>query len=139
MGTTLVQDLMTEDVESLHPTASVAELLDLLHTRDIRHVPVVDSEGDLIGLVTHRDLLRSALSDSQVDLPLDLRQRVQEARSVDTLMTREVLTVEPEVMLSDAAALMAEHKVGCLPVTVGGKLVGILTETDLARWVANNA
>lgn len=129
---------MTDTVMTLERGSSVAELLELLAERDIRHVPVVDADGDLVGLVTDRDVLRGVLGDTQVDLPPDLRDQVRSARTVDTIMSTEVMSVAPDQPLAEAAGLMLENKIGCVPVTEGSRLVGILTESDLARWVADN-
>lgn len=139
MAKLLVRDLMTAKVEVLQPDSTVAEMLDLLREREIRHVPVVDGDGELVGLVTHRDLLRGTLSDAQVDLPPDLTERLQESRSVDTIMTTDVITTEAEMPISEAASMMLENKLGCLPVTEGLRLVGILTESDFTSWVAENS
>ena len=136
MGKLLVQDLMTPEPETLGPSSSVADLLDLIHDRNIRHVPVVDDDGELVGIVSHRDVLRNALATSQVDLPLTLRDEVLQTRTVDTVMTDDVITVEANDPLAEAAALMLENKIGCVPVLEGSRLVGILTESDFVRHVS---
>ena len=128
MAELLVQDIMTSEVESLGPGSSVAELLDLLQDRNIRHVPILDDDDELVGVV-----LRNALSTSQVDLPLTLRAEVLRTRTVDTVMTADVITVEANDPLADAAAAMLENKIGCVPVLEGSRLVGILTESDFVR------
>lgn len=138
MSRLLVQDLMSEPVVTLRAGSSVADLLNLLAEKEIRHVPVVDADGELVGVVSDRDVLRGALGDSQVDLPGDLREQLRSSRTVDTIMTKDVVSVDPGQPLAEAAALMGENKIGCVPVTEGGRLVGILTETDVARWVAEN-
>lgn len=138
MSRLLVQDLMTDSVVTLKRGSSVAELLDLLAEREIRHVPIVDDDGELVGLVTDRDVLRGVLGDSQVDLPLDLRHQLRSALSVDTIMSTDVLCIAADQTVAEAAGIMLENKIGCVPVTEGPRLVGILTESDVARWVAEN-
>ena len=133
-----VQDLMTADVETLHPGDSAADVLDLLHERNIRHVPVVDRDGDLVGLVTHRDVLRNTLSSSQSDLPQTLREEVLASRAVESIMTKNVLTAGADDLLAEAAQSMLDQKVGCVLVTEGRRLVGILTEADFVRHVAGD-
>lgn len=139
MSKMLVQDLMTADVKALHPADSAADVLELLHEHNIRHVPIVDRDGDLVGLVTHRDVLRYTLSASQTDLPQSLRQELLAARTVEGIMTKDVITVSPDDRLEEAAQLMLENKVGCVLVVEGQRLVGILTEADFVRFVADEA
>jgi len=135
MGKMLVQDLMTPDVLTLHPADTLATLLDLMRDHDIRHVPVVDDEEGLLGLVTHRDVVRGAVS-SRDDLPLNVRDDLLAHRTVDTVMSADPMTVEPTDTVEEAAGMMLEHKLGCLPVVEGDRVVGILTESDFVRHVA---
>ena len=132
----LVRDLMTSTVEAVHPRTTLGELLDRLSVRDIRHMPVVDDAGELVGLVTQRDLLRRSLA-ARGDLPMSVRDDVTNHRTVDELMTAGVYTVEPDAPLGEAAETMLENKLGCLPVTEGTQLVGILTESDFVKHVLN--
>ena len=128
----LVKDLMTEKVFTLGPSDSLVSLEDLMDSRRIRHVPIVDREGDLIGLVSHRDLARSALGRLD-DLPISVERDILRARRVREIMMSEPETVDPDAPLSEAAALLLENKIGCLPVVEGSRLVGILTEADFVR------
>jgi len=134
----LVRDLMTSEVHSVHPTSTLAELLDLLQERNIRHVPVVDDEGELVGLVTQRDLLRRSLA-ARGDLPLTVREEVVAHRTVDEFMTAGVMTVDPDAPLGEAAELILDNKLGCLPVVEGPHLVGIITESDFVAHVLKDA
>ena len=135
MGKMLVQELMTADVRSLTPEATLCDLLDLMYENDFRHVPIVDGEGELLGLVTHRDVVRGAVT-SKDDLPQNWREEILSSRTVDNVMQAEVYTIGPTDTVEEAATLMLEHKLGCLPVIEGGRLVGILTESDFVRHVA---
>jgi CBS domain-containing protein len=86
---------------------------------DIRHIPVVDREGVVIGIISNRDVI--------AHYHLRRKDRV----AVETIMTREVLTVRPETLAREAVALLIDKKIGALPVVdEGGKLVGIVTATD---------
>ena len=132
-----VRDLMTEEVFTLKPGDSLSDLRNLLHDMDVRHVPVVDEEGDLIGLVSERDLLRNVLTD-QADVPLSVRDEALRLRTLREIMTDEVQTVGPEDAVETAARLMLDNKFGCLPVTEGQRLVGILTESDFVDFFAKS-
>jgi CBS domain-containing protein len=134
MRSLLVRDLMTAEVKTVRADSTLAELLDLLQERNIRHVPVVDDDGELVGLVTQRDLLRRSLA-ARGDLPMTVREEVVAHRTVDEFMTAGVMTVDPDAPLDEAAELILDNKLGCLPVVEGQNLVGIITESDFVAHV----
>lgn len=127
-----VRDLMTEQVFTLRPGNNLATLYDLMDSKHVRHVPIVDSEEELVGLVTHLDLSRSALGRLD-DLPLSAERDALSTKKIRNIMLTEPDTIEPDAPLKDAAQLLLENKVGCLPVVEGLRLVGILTEADFVR------
>ncbi|MCB1036347.1 MAG: CBS domain-containing protein [Acidobacteria bacterium] len=135
MNAMRVRDLMTDRVLAVGPDDDLCTLHDLMVENGIRHVPVVDSEGNLAGLVTHRDLLRSSLIE-QPNVTSYLEEAMLERVKAAEIMTTGVETVDPETDLRLAAQLMLENKYGCLPVTEGSHLVGILTEADFVRLMA---
>ena len=128
----LVRDLMTEKVFTLKPKDDLAALYDLMDSRHVRHVPIVDSDGELVGLVTDRDLSRSALGAVE-ELPLSVERDILRRRRIRDIMASEPDSIEPDAMLKEAAEILLENKVGCLPVVEGLHLVGILTEADFVR------
>ena len=128
----LVRDLMIERVFTLGPGDNLVALEDLMDAHRVRHVPIVDRDGDLVGLVTQRDLARSVLGRLD-DVPMSVERDVLRTRRVREVMTTEPETVEPETSLKEAAQILFEDKVGCLPVVEGSHLVGILTEADFVR------
>ncbi len=130
-----VRDLMTRDVIAVSPGDSLARLRDLMYDRDVRHMPVIEADGDLVGLVSQRDLLRSSLIE-QADVPDFIEDALLRKLRVRELMTTGVLSVEPDVDIREAAQIMYENKYGCLPVVEGPRLVGILTESDFVRLMA---
>ena len=94
--------------------------LGLMEKHRIRRLPVVDFDGVIAGIVVERDLLIAA--DRYLNSPVDVAR----------IMTREVVTVRAATPVIDAATLMTERKIGGLPVVdTSGKLLGIITETDL--------
>ncbi len=128
----LVRDLMTEKVFTLKGRDDLAALYDLMDSRHVRHVPVVDNDGELIGLVTDRDLSRSALGAVE-ELPLSVERDILRRRRVRDIMATEPDVIEPDATLREAAEMLLENKIGCLPVVEGLHLVGILTEADFVR------
>ena len=132
-----VRDLMSDHVISVHPGDSVDKVYDAMTERGIRHIAVIDEDGELVGLVSHRDLLRHALIERS-DLPFFIQRAVLRRTRTDEVMTSEVATAEPDLPLQEAARIMFENKLGCLPVTEGWRLVGILTESDFVKYFTRN-
>ncbi len=125
----LVRDLMTEKVFTLKGRDDLTALYDLMDSRRVRHVPIVESDGELVGLVTDRDLSRTALGAVE-ELPLSVERDILRRRRIRDIMATEPDTIEPDATLKEAAEILLENKVGCLPVVEGLRLVGILTEAD---------
>ncbi len=130
-----VRDLMTRDVIAVSPGDSLARLRDMMYDLDVRHMPVIEGDRDLVGLVSQRDLLRNHLIE-QAEVPDFIEDALLERLRVRELMTTGVLSVEPDVDIREAAQIMWENKYGCLPVVEGPRLVGILTESDFVRLMA---
>ena len=128
----LVRDLMTEPVFTLRENDRLLDLEALMSAKHVRHVPVVDRDGELVGLVTHRDLARGVLGRID-ELPIGVEEDLLRRRRVGEIMVAEPDTIEPDATLREAAEIMFENKIGCLPVTEGTHLVGILTEADFLR------
>jgi acetoin utilization protein AcuB len=125
-----VRDRMSRGVTTVRPEAKLSAAAALMRDRKIRHLPVVDGKGRLVGIVTARDLRQAlfapAVLAGRTDLPA-----VLEALTVGDVMTRGVISVRPVTGIRDAARVMHERRLGALPVVEGGRLVGILTETDV--------
>lgn len=137
MSNLRVRDLMTPDVHVVRPDDAIARVLDLMSERHIRHVPVVDQDGAVVGLVSERDVLRRA-AGLESEVPLSVSHDVSAAIKANEIMTLDIETVEADEDAATAAALMLENKYGCLPVLEQGGLVGILTEADFVRYVADS-
>jgi len=110
----LVSDRMTTNPISIPRVATVGQALDVMDVQGLRHLPVVDEKGSLVGILSERDLLR-ARGDT----------------SVQEVMTQDAITVTEYTALEEAARILADHRMSLLPVVRHGKLVGIITETDL--------
>jgi len=130
-----VRDLMTADVKTAKADDPLLTVQDLMNEYNFRHVPVVDGEGLLVGLISERDLLRRALTDED-GIPLTMRSDMLSTMRVGEIMTDEVETAEVDDEVTAAAQTLLENKYGCLPVVDEGYLVGILTEADFVRRVA---
>ena len=136
-----VQDVMTTEVVSVPPTASVREAAELLVRHGISGLPVVEN-GRVVGVFSERDLLFKEQGQPEesrwprwlVEPMAVADQPKLEARTVSTAMTSPALTVYPSSTVATAAKRMLEARVSRLPVVRGdGELVGIVTRADLVR------
>jgi len=130
-----VRELMTTDIATIGRNDELTVADDIMKVKHLRHLPVVE-EGRLVGMLTQRDLFHAALSTA-----LNFGEKAQKGFLktvvVKEVMTDEVLTIDPGADVKEAARLLIEHKIGCLPVVENGKLVGLVTVTDLLRVVAS--
>lgn len=130
-----VRDLMTEQLFTVGPHDDLATVRDLMVEHRVRHIPVVEADGNLVGLVTHRDLLRHSLIE-QEDIPGYVEEAVLEQVEVCEVMTSSPDVVTADADIREAAQVMLDRKYGCLPVVEGKRLIGILTEADFVRLMA---
>lgn len=132
----LVKDLMTPDPLCGHPEMVVTEIQKLMSENNIRHVPVVNGEDRLVGLVTQRSLF-SALRTEESDLSQFEVSYILAKIQAQHVMVEDVITIEEDVPIEDAARVMADEGIGCLPVMRGDDLVGIITDNDLFNTMLN--
>jgi len=126
-----VHALMTRELTTLDRNQTL-ELADhLMALGRIRHLPVVD-EGRIVGVVSGRDLFRAAFAEA-LGCGSKARRRLLRSIGVKEIMSEPAVTVPPDTSARDAARLMLEQRIGCLPVVQGGVLIGLVTETDLLR------
>lgn len=128
----LVRDLMTTNVTTVGRNQTLKTVDDVMRLGRIRHLPVVDENGGLAGIVTQRDLFLGGLLRA-LGYGSFAREKALDGLLVKEAMKTEVLTTTPDTPLSQAAALMLEHKLGCLVVVAENEIVGILTEADFVR------
>jgi len=116
-------------VITITPKTSLPEAMRLVRHRGIRHLPVVEDDR-LVGIVSDRDLKQAMASPATALESHELRYLL-DAVTVDEIMTRAVVTVGRMFPIEEAARLMVTEKISALPVTERGKLIGIVTETDV--------
>jgi acetoin utilization protein AcuB len=127
-----VSERMTRPVITAHPDLAIQDALALMRQEHIRRLPVVDSKGHLIGMVSDRDLLHASPSDATSLSVWELNYLLSKI-TIDQIMTKEVISVSGDTPVEEAARIMADNKIGGLPVLQDGELVGIITETDLFK------
>ncbi len=128
----IVKDFMTPNPITVTPQTSFNEALKTMRENRIRRLPVLDN-GKLVGIVTEKDLLYASPSKATT---LDIWELhyVLSKLKIGEIMTSNVITVEENAPLEEAAKIMSENKIGALPVLNSeGDLVGIITETDIFK------
>ena len=134
MSEGLVKDSMTSPVVSVSSDTNLSVARQLMTDNRVRRLPVVDNEK-LVGIISFTDVLEAKLTGESSLNIWDLSQKVL-SLEVKDVMTANVLSVDQSATIADAARIMLEQKVSGLPVTDNGKLVGMITESDLFRLIA---
>jgi acetoin utilization protein AcuB len=101
-----------------------------MREKNIRHLPIVDEDGRLVGLVTQRSLLRALPSDVSNFSRFEISYVLGRIK-IDHVMVKDVFTIDESTAIEEAARIMADQKIGCLPVMRSSDLVGIITDNDL--------
>ncbi len=131
-----VRDIMSVEVTTLGRNDTLLLAKDIMNLGRIRHFPVVEDD-ELVGVVSQRDLYRASLGTV-----MQYGEKAQRA-FLESIAVKEIMvdpiSIGPDATVQDAARLMMEHKIGCLPVLEDDRLVGIVTETDMLQVVVDMA
>ena len=128
----LVKDRMTSDPVVITTDTSLKEALELVRSKPFRHLPVLDENGKLVGIVTEKSLVyasptsTTALSVFEVDYILSRTK-------VGQIIQGSVISVGPDWPIEEAARVMVDRRIGCLPVVEDDNLIGIISDTDIFR------
>lgn len=128
----LVGERMTKRPITVTEDTSLPEALELMRKERIRRLPVLDKQGNLVGIVTELDLLKASPSPATTLSIYEIPYLLSKIKMRD-IMTRNVITVTEDTPIEEAARIMADNKIGGLPVMRDGRLVGIITETDIFK------
>lgn len=127
-----IEAIMSTNLITVTPSATLAEARTLMHDNRIHHIPVINDD-ELVGLVTLTNVL--AATDSFLR---DAKNRIHANEIlIEEAMVSDVATVEIHASLRQAALFLEKHKIGCLPVMESEKLVGIITDTDFVAVAIN--
>jgi len=126
----LVEERMTSPAITIGPDVGVQEALAMMHRDRVRRYPVVDGHGNLLGIVSEKDLLNASPSEATTLSVWEINYLLSKL-TIDKVMTKKVITITRDTPIEEAARIMADNKVGGLPVVDGHKVVGIVTETNL--------
>lgn len=127
----LVKDVMQAHAVTATLETRLPQLVRLLQRRGFRHLPVLDG-AKLVGIISDRDLKQSMASAASTTEGRE-RDRLLDELNAGQIMARTVVTIEPMAGVDEAAQLMATRKISALPVIEDGRLVGIVTETDVLQ------
>ena len=129
----VVREIMMGSPVTLRPEDTLDLANDVIALGRIRHIPVVQ-DGRLVGMLSERVLMGAATTTI-----FGLKQRSKSALLksflVKDVMKKKVVTIKPDTSINEAARLMREKKIGCVPVLSEGHLVGLVTTTDILRFV----
>ena len=120
---------MQKDLVTIAKNERMTIAKKILQEKNIRHLPVVDGKK-LVGLVTNMDI-RKAEASPATSLEIRELHYLLDKLTVEEIMTRNVITIGPDISVEEATTLLHDNKIGCLPVVEDGNLVGILTENDV--------
>ena len=130
-----VKEMMSTAVQVVGRNDDLGKVEELMAIRRLRHVPVLE-DGEIVGLVSQRDLFKAMMSST-----MGYGEKAQKAYlhsvRVKEIMSDPVTIVAPDTSVSEAAELMLQKGIGCLPVVDGTALVGIVTKTDLLRYLGS--
>ena len=126
----LVRDYMTTKVTTLPQDSRLLDAALIIRRSGKRHVPIVNGDGVVVGMVSDRDVSRAAPSMLSKMTPEEYNQ-IFESTPIEVVMSTNVITISPNDDVSRAASLLYTKKIGALPVVEDGKLVGIVTGTDM--------
>jgi len=121
---------MTRSLLTIKPSTSIQEAYNIMLTENVRHL-VVTNRGKLVGLVSDRDIFKVGEMEFEVlGYP---------AGHVKEIMSIDLLTCTPSTSIGDAARMLVDNKINCLPVTQFGKLIGLITSTDIMEILSSKS
>lgn len=128
----LVGSRMTPDPITVADDTPIDEALKAMREKNVRRLPVLNDKGDLVGIVAEKDILYASPSPATSLSIHEIHYLVSRIK-VSEIMTKNVITVSDDTPLEEAARVMADNRIGALPVMHDGKLAGIITETDVFK------
>ena len=134
MGRTRVRDVMSRKMVTISESDTLSTVEDIMTLGHVRHMPVVRA-GKLVGVVSERDLLRASLSNL-TEFASEERRAFLHVVEIARVMSAPPIVIDVDASIEEAARVMAEHKIGCLPVMENDRLLGLVTETDVLRHFA---
>jgi len=133
----VAREIMMGSPVTLKPNDTLDLANDVISLGRIRHIPIVD-DGRLVGIITERDLIGAA-AGKIFGLKQKNKSALLKSVLIKEVMKKRVVTATPDTPIKDVAHLMAEKKIGGVPVVSAGMVVGLVTTTDILRYVESLA
>ncbi|MED3662529.1 acetoin utilization AcuB family protein [Ureibacillus sp. FSL K6-8385] len=122
----IVEQIMKTEVYTLTPENTLNDALNMMRDKNIRHIPIVDEEGNIVGLITSHDVKNALPSCVKEEDACSIYET-----PIEKFMVKDIILGHPLDFVEDVAMTFYESKISCLPIVSGGKLVGIVTTSDL--------
>lgn len=129
-----VSAIMTKNVIKLKISDNLTKAEELFKKNKIRHIPVMNG-NIIIGILSYTDLLRISFVDAVDDDAEIVDTTVYNMFTVEQVMAKKVITISPETTIKEAAEILSHNEFHALPVCEGNLLVGIITTTDLIKYL----
>ena len=129
-----ISEIMSKNIIALNRDDDLETAETLFKRHKIRHIPVVNGEI-IIGMLSYSDLLRISFADAVFDNEEEVDTLVYNMFTIDQVMVKNVVTVSPTATVKDVAKILSEKEFHALPVVEDGSLVGIVTTTDLLKYL----
>lgn len=131
----LVKEIMNTHLVTLSADSKLGFANDIMYLGRIRHLPVVNGK-EIVGILTQRDLYKASLTSIVTNW--NENKVFLDSVKVAEMMTKDVITISSDTFIEDAAQMMIDKKIGCLPVVEDKNiLVGLITETDVLQYFVN--
>jgi acetoin utilization protein AcuB len=131
-----VSKIMTRNPVFIHPDLSLSDARSLMDREKVGHIPVLNKNNELVGLITKVDLLKAGPSPA-TSLDVYEISYLLSKITVEKVMVKNVITVQENEVVEEAARIMADNGIGCLPVLNNSLLTGIITDTDIFHFFIN--
>jgi len=131
---TLVSEIMTKDVITLSTSDSLEHAEHLFKSAHIRHIPVV-KDGNIKGMLSYSDLLRISFADAVDEDEGTVDTVVYNMFSIEQVMTKNLVSVTSSATIKEVAQLLSKREFHAIPIVDNSKLVGIVTTTDLIKYL----
>lgn len=130
---TPVSTIMTRDVITLNLNDNMELAEKIFESRKIRHIPIVNGKM-VVGMLSHTDLMRISFSDLNEE-ENEINSVVYDLFTIEQIMAKSIISVTSDTTIKEVAQILAEHEFHAVPVVDNGALVGIVTSTDLIKFL----
>lgn len=125
-----VKDAMTKDPYKSNKDTTITKALDIMSVNDFHRLPIVDEDDHLIGLITE-GVIRANTPSQATSLSIYELNYLLSKTTVESIMIKDVFTIHPDALIEEAAEIMRNNNIGCLPVIENDKVIGIITSNDI--------